>query len=97
MARPKKVTQMTSEPVAQVAVEKSVETVEKPSTPILIAKDDSVVTRKAPTMDVKHVVGRLAAGCAYKIKKTVNGTIYGDFYLLESGLYVSKVGNFTVK
>lgn len=100
MARPKKtyqtpvIEQVTAE---STVVEKPVEIVEKKVQPVLIAKDDSVITRKAPTLSPSHVVGKLAAGCSYKIRKSVDRTIYGDFYLLENGLYVAKVGNFTVK
>lgn len=97
MARPKKTAQPQVIDQTPVAVEEPVETVEKSTVPTLIARGNDVVTRRVPTMDHKHIVGKLPAGCAYKIKKTVHSAIYGDFYLLENGLYVAKVGNFTIK
>lgn len=102
MARPKKTfqPQVIGETQPTEDVEKFVETVEKQPAPTfltLIPKDGNVVTRRAPTMDVKHIAGKLVSGCAYRVKKTVNSAIYGEFYLLESGLYVAKVGNFIIK
>ncbi len=92
---------VVTETVEQVSIEEQVpiepKTEKEQTLSTLIAKDMSVMARKAPTMEQKHIIGNLVPDFTYVIVKKIHSVIYGDFYLLNNGSYVSTVGNFTVK
>lgn len=62
---------------------------------IIIAKD-STLFRKAATLDIKHVVGKMPIGTAFEIVRETSSKIYGDFYQLNNGYYITKNGNYSI-
>lgn len=62
---------------------------------IIIAKD-STLFRKAATLDIKHVVGKMPIGIAFEIIRETSSKIYGDFYQLNNGYYITKNGNYSI-
>ena len=56
----------------------------------IIVANISVPLRKTTSLDVKHIVGKMAVGTAYEIKRECTSKIYGDFYQLTNGYYISK-------
>ena len=56
----------------------------------IIVTNISVPLRKTTSLDVKHIVGKMAVGTAYEIKRECTSKIYGDFYQLTNGYYISK-------
>ena len=61
--------------------------------PVVITKSETPL-RKLPSLESKYIVGKMNIGVAYAISKEVNSKIYGDFYLLENGCYITKSGNY---
>lgn len=81
----------------EVKTEVSVETpaVTEVKTRTIIANTSSVF-RKAANLEAKYVIGEMPAGIAFEIEKEVSNRIYGDFYLLKNGYYITKNGNYTL-
>ena len=69
--------------------------VEQPKTHTIIAKT-SVPLRKITSLETKYIVGTLPIGTAYEIVKEVNSKIYGSFYQLNNGYYITKNGNYSI-
>ena len=79
-------------------VETKVETVEvetKENVPVVIAKTETPL-RKIPSLESKYIVGQMKVGVAYRIDDVMSSKIYGDFYLLENGYYITKSGNYVL-
>ena len=74
-----------------VAVEEPVAA--KPRT--IIAKEPTPL-RKTTSTEAKQVVGKMTVGVAYEIVKEVSSKIYGDFYKLSNGYYITKSGNYVI-
>ena len=74
-------------------VEVATEQVTKPRT--VIAKSPTAF-RKTTSLEVKQIVGQMPMGVAYVIVKEVNSKIYGDFYKLENGYYITKNGDYVI-
>ncbi len=85
------------EPIVNKTVQSGFSVEPAHKAPILIPLDENTVTRSKPTLELKDIVGKLRVGTAYRIKKTVTSVVYGDFYQLENNLYITKVGNYSVK
>lgn len=65
----------------------------------IIIANVSVPLRKTTSLDVKYIVGKMAIGTAYEIKRECTSKIYGDFYQLTNGYYISKSeynGNYSI-
>lgn len=62
---------------------------------IIIAKT-ATPFRKSTTLEYKQIVGTMPVGVAYEIVKEVKSKIYGDFYLLNNGYYITKNGNYSL-
>ena len=52
--------------------------------------------RKTANLENKYVVGLMPTGIAYEIEKEVSNKIYGSFYKLKNGFYITKDGNYTL-
>lgn len=63
--------------------------------PMVIAKS-STPMRKVPSLESKYIVGYMTVGVAYEIIGETTSKIYGDFYQLENGYYITKNGNYTI-
>ena len=61
----------------------------------IIAKE-AIPLRSNPSLEAKYIVGKMSIGVAYEIVKEVNSVIYGNFYKLSNGFYVSKNGNYSI-
>lgn len=61
--------------------------------PVIIAKTDTPL-RTRPSLGAKYVAGNMIIGKAYRIKDIFETRIFGDFYLLENGYYVTKNGDY---
>ena len=97
MAKKTKTTEVLQEAVTPLKMENvNLETVnikEAKAEPIkkrIIIAHVSVPLRKTTSLDVKHIVGKMAVGTAYEIKRECTSKIYGDFYQLTNGYYISK-------
>lgn len=62
---------------------------------IVIAKAP-VPFRRKPNLEHKYVTGQMPVGVAYEITKEVTSIVYGDFYLLNNGSYITKNGNYSI-
>lgn len=62
---------------------------------IIIAKT-STPFRKTISLENKQIIGQMPVGIAYEIVKECNSKIYGDFYQLNNGYYVTKNGNYSI-
>lgn len=62
---------------------------------IIIAKT-STPFRKTISLESKQIIGQMPVGVAYEIVKECNSKIYGDFYQLNNGYYVTKNGNYSI-
>lgn len=63
--------------------------------PTVIAKS-STPMRKIPSLESKYIVGYMTIGIAYEIVGETTSKIYGDFYQLENGYYITKSGDYTI-
>lgn len=81
--------------VEEVATSQVEEGIEPVHIPVVIAKSETPL-RKVPSLESKYIVGKMNIGTAYTIEKEVNSKIYGGFYLLENGCYITKSGNYTL-
>lgn len=63
--------------------------------PKIIAKS-ATVFRKFPTVESKHIVGQMPLGIAFEIVSEKESSIYGSFYKLSNGYYITKNGNYTI-
>lgn len=70
--------------------------VEKSKPAMMIIAKTSVPFRRKPNLEQKYVVGKMQTGTAYRIAKEVKSIIYGSFYLLSNGYYITKDGNYTI-
>lgn len=61
----------------------------------VIAKT-SVPLRRTTSLEAKFIVGKMTAGVAYTIEKEVTSKVYGDFYQLSNGYYITKNGNYSI-
>ena len=50
--------------------------------------------RKTTSLEPKYIVGQMPVGVAYEIITEKTSKIYGDFYQLNNGYYITKSGNF---
>ena len=63
--------------------------------PKIIAKS-ATAFRKFPTIETKHIVGQMPLGIAFEIVSEKESSIYGSFYKLSNGYYITKKGNYTI-
>lgn len=63
--------------------------------PKVIAKS-ATAFRKYPTLENKHIVGQMPLGIAFEIISEKESSIYGSFYKLSNGYYITKNGNYTI-
>ena len=104
MARTKKVEEPKVEEVVEpLQVEKELKIVNvtediKTETikPMTIIAKSSVPFRSKPNLEQKYIIGNMPVGTAYEIVKTVSSVIYGDFYALNNGNYITKDGNYSI-
>ena len=82
----------TTKAVTEEVIEPKIET---PKVHTIIA-NEPVAFRKVMSLETKFITGQMPMGVAYEIVKETNSKIYGDFYLLSNGYYVSKNGNYTI-
>jgi len=68
---------------------------EKKTSKSIIAKSFTVFRKKA-SIEQKYVAGEMPIGVAYEIVKEVKSIIFGSFYLLDNGYYITKDGNYTI-
>lgn len=61
----------------------------------IIAKS-STPFRRTTSLEPKYIVGVMPVGIPYEIVKEVNSKIYGGFYQLRNGYYISKGGNYSI-
>jgi hypothetical protein len=52
--------------------------------------------RRAANIEANYIVGEMPAGIAFEIEKEVSSRIYGEFYLLKNGYYITKSGNYSI-
>lgn len=69
--------------------------VQENKNPKVIAKS-ATAFRKYPTLENKHVVGQMPLGIAFDIVSEKESSIYGSFYKLSNGYYITKKGNYTI-
>lgn len=63
--------------------------------PKIIAKS-ATAFRKFPTTETKHIIGQMPLGIAFEIVSEKESSIYGSFYKLSNGYYITKKGNYTI-
>lgn len=78
-----------------VTVETEAPAVADVKAPTIIA-NTSGIFRRAANLEARYIVGEMPAGIAYEIEKEVSNKIYGDFYQLKNGYYITKNGNYTL-
>lgn len=69
--------------------------VEENKNPKIIARSTTVF-RKYPTLENKHIVKQMPLGIAFEIVSEKESSIYGSFYKLSNGYYITKNGNYTI-
>lgn len=74
-------------------VKTSVAPVEKPK---IIIASISTPFRRTPSLEAKYIVGQMPTGTAFEITNEVTSKIFGDFYLLNNGYYVTKNGHYSI-
>lgn len=96
MAKSKtKVEETTVETVEEtVATTKEIK-VEQSKNRTIIA-NSPVPFRTITSLESKYVIGTMPVGVAYEIVKEANSRIYGDFYKLNNGYYITKSGNYSI-
>ena len=52
--------------------------------------------RKTTSLEAKQVVGTMPVGVAYEIVREAKSMIYGSFYQLNNGYYITKNGNYSI-
>lgn len=72
------------------------EVVAEPIKPRIIIANTSVPFRKTTSLEPKYIVGQMPVGIAYEIKCERSSKIYGDFYQLNNGYYITKNGNYSI-
>lgn len=68
----------------------------EPVKPLIIISKTSTPFRKTISLENKYVVGYMIVGTAYEIVREVSSKIYGDFYQLSNGYYITKNGNYSI-
>lgn len=95
MAKTKtKVEETTVETVEETVVTEEAK-VEQPKNRTIIA-NSPVPFRTITSLESKYVIGTMPVGVAYEIVKETNSRIYGDFYKLNNGYYITKSGNYSI-
>ena len=61
-----------------------------------IIANEPVAFRKTMSLETKYIMGQMPIGVAHEIVKETSSKIYGDFYLLNNGYYITKNGNYTI-
>lgn len=69
------------------------ETVEK--NPVIIAKVPTVF-RSSPNLSSEYIKGTMPAGVAFEIIGEHTSKIYGEFYKLQNGMYITKGGLYAI-
>ena len=95
MAKKSTVTEIKEE--VEVVEEAKVEapTITEIKTRTIIANAPTAF-RKTANLENKYVVSLMPTGIAYEIEKEVSNKIYGSFYKLKNGFYITKDGNYTL-
>lgn len=62
----------------------------------VIIANTSTPFRKTMSLENQQIVGQMPVGIAYEIVKEVTSKIYGSFYQLSNGYYVTKNGNYSI-
>lgn len=92
--------EVVQEAVAPVVTEEPVpvatEAVAEPLKPRIIIAKTSVPFRKIASLEQKYVDGQMPVGIPFKIMKEIKTVLYGDFYELSNGKYITKRGNYTI-
>lgn len=61
----------------------------------IIAKVPSIF-RKSPNLSPEYIVGTMPAGVSFEIVSEYKSRIYGEFYKLGNGLYITKGGLYEI-
>lgn len=92
--------EVLQEAVAPVVVEEPVpvatEAVAEPIKKRIIVAKTSVPFRSVASLEQKFVSGQMPVGIAYEIVKEIHTQLYGDFYELNNGKYITKRGNYAI-
>lgn len=80
--------------ITEQDVPKAVDFTPEPLKNIIIAKS-AVPLRRLMNLSPKYVVGYMKPGTAYEIVREAYNSIYGKFYLLNNGYYVTQGGPYT--
>ena len=92
------VEEVIAEVTEETIEEKVSETVqnEQPKKPRAVIAKSIAPLRSRISLQSKYIIGQMKIGTAYEIEKEISTTIYGDFYLLKNGYYITKDGNYTL-
>jgi hypothetical protein len=63
---------------------------------LTIIANEPIAFRKIMSLETKYIIGQMPMGVAYEIVRETSSKIYGDFYLLNNGYYITKSGNYTI-
>lgn len=62
----------------------------------VIIANSPIPFRKTTSLEPKYIVGQMPVGVAYEIITEKTSKIYGDFYQLNNGYYITKSGNYSI-
>lgn len=83
---------VTPEPVK---IEEAIAEPIKPVKQRIIANKVTPLYR-VPNLATRYMIGHMPIGVAFEIEKEHYSDIYGWFYLLSNGAYITKAGNYTI-
>ncbi len=63
--------------------------------PTIIAKK-ATPFRTKPLLESKYIVGQMPVGVSYEIVQEIDTVIYGKFYKLSNGYYITKSGSYSI-
>ena len=90
------IVETTEETVEEKAPEMETVQNEQPKKPRAVIAKSIAPLRSRISLQSKYIIGQMKIGTAYEIEKEISTTIYGDFYLLKNGYYITKDGNYTL-
>lgn len=61
----------------------------------IVAKSPTVF-RRSPNLRTDYIVGTMPAGVAFEIIGEHKSAIYGEFYKLGNGYYITKSGSYSI-
>lgn len=70
------------------------------STPVvhkrMIITNVPTVFRKTTSLEPKYIMGTMPVGIPYEIIREARSKIYGNFYQLSNGYYITQGGNYSI-